>query len=196
MVALSVGYAIVSKYYCRCGLTAVAVGGWGGSHSSGAVWESRWPSWPVRPNKPSGFRGRKAILNHASALVIACPKYVNWHLRTLSITVITSPSVVATVLNCPTAGPTAGFQHTHSVSSTLGAGVLSRCQSWVEADWINRAAHLWYWTLLHCDSVAADVAQVLSGPWISSMTKFRRRRRPWPGKAQTSEWFETCGRGA
>ena len=30
-------------------------------HSSGAVWESRWPSWAVRPNEPSGFRGRKAI---------------------------------------------------------------------------------------------------------------------------------------
>ena len=43
------------------------------SHSSGVVWESRWPSWAVRPNKPSGFRGRKAILNHASALVTACP---------------------------------------------------------------------------------------------------------------------------
>ena len=25
--------------------------------------------WAVRPNEPSGFRGRKAILNHASALV-------------------------------------------------------------------------------------------------------------------------------
>ena len=44
---------------------------WG--HSSAAVWESRWPSWAVRPNEPSGFRGRKAILNHASALVSACP---------------------------------------------------------------------------------------------------------------------------
>ena len=42
-------------------------------HSSGAVWESRWPSWAVRPNEPSGFRGRKAILNRASALVSACP---------------------------------------------------------------------------------------------------------------------------
>ena len=41
--------------------------------SSGAVWESRWPSWAVRPNEPSGFRGRKAIMNHASALVTACP---------------------------------------------------------------------------------------------------------------------------
>ena len=35
--------------------------------------ESRWPSWAVRPNELSGFRGRKAILNHASALVSACP---------------------------------------------------------------------------------------------------------------------------
>ena len=43
------------------------------NHSSGAVWESRWPSWAVRPNKPSGFRGHKAILNHALALVSACP---------------------------------------------------------------------------------------------------------------------------
>ena len=32
-----------------------------------------WPSWAGRPNEPSGFRGRKAILNHASALVSACP---------------------------------------------------------------------------------------------------------------------------
>ena len=44
-----------------------------GPHSSGAVRELRWPSWAVRPNEPSGFRGRKAILNHASALVSACP---------------------------------------------------------------------------------------------------------------------------
>ena len=42
-------------------------------HSSGAVWESRWPSWAVRPNEPSGFCGRKATLKHASALVSACP---------------------------------------------------------------------------------------------------------------------------
>ena len=52
-------------------------------HSSGAVWESRWPSWAVRPNEPSGFRRRKDILNYGSALVTTCPKYVNWHLRTL-----------------------------------------------------------------------------------------------------------------
>ena len=42
-------------------------------HSSGAVWESRWPSWAVRPNEPSGFRGRKELLNHALALVTTCP---------------------------------------------------------------------------------------------------------------------------
>ena len=44
------------------------------NHSSGAVLESRWPSWAVRPNEPSGFRGCKAIqlLNHASVLVSAC----------------------------------------------------------------------------------------------------------------------------
>ena len=34
--------------------------------------ESRWPSWVVRPNEPSGFRGRKELLNRASALV-TCP---------------------------------------------------------------------------------------------------------------------------
>ena len=55
-------------------------------HSSGAVWESRWPSWAVRPNEPSGFCGRKDLLNHASALVSACPQYVSQHPRTLSIT--------------------------------------------------------------------------------------------------------------
>ena len=40
-------------------------------HSSGAVRESRWPFWAVRPNEPHGFRGRKATLNRA--LVSACP---------------------------------------------------------------------------------------------------------------------------
>ena len=35
--------------------------------------ERRWTSWAVRPNEPSGFRGRKELLNHASALVSACP---------------------------------------------------------------------------------------------------------------------------
>ena len=55
------------------------------SDSSGAVWESRWLSWAVRPNEPSGFRGRKDLLNRASALV-------NWHLRTLSNTSPSAPS--------------------------------------------------------------------------------------------------------
>ena len=40
--------------------------------SSGAVLKSRWPSWALRPNELYGFRGRKAILNHAHALVSAC----------------------------------------------------------------------------------------------------------------------------
>ena len=43
------------------------------SHSSGAVWESRWTSWAVRPNEPSGFRGRQDLSNRASALVTTCP---------------------------------------------------------------------------------------------------------------------------
>ena len=41
--------------------------------SSGAVWESWWPSWAPRPNKPYGFCGHKAILNHAHAPVSSCP---------------------------------------------------------------------------------------------------------------------------
>ena len=42
-------------------------------HSSGYVWESRWTSWAVRPNEPSGFRGRKDLVHRASALVTTCP---------------------------------------------------------------------------------------------------------------------------
>ena len=34
---------------------------------------SRWTSWAVRPNELSGFRGRKDLLNRASALVTTCP---------------------------------------------------------------------------------------------------------------------------
>ena len=68
-------------------------------HSSGAVWESRWPSWAVRPNEPSGFLGRKELLNRASALVTTCPSYVNWHLRTLSITSSSSSSTVTNGLS-------------------------------------------------------------------------------------------------
>ena len=29
--------------------------------------------WAVRPNKPSGFRGYKELLNRALALVTTCP---------------------------------------------------------------------------------------------------------------------------
>ena len=30
-----------------------------------------------RPNEPSGFRGRKDLLNRTSALVTICPSYVS-----------------------------------------------------------------------------------------------------------------------
>ena len=40
--------------------------------SSGAVWVVV-AVLGFRPNEPSGFRERKAILIHASALVSACP---------------------------------------------------------------------------------------------------------------------------
>ena len=53
--------------YLRWGLCRV----W--YHSSGAVWEWMWTSWAVRPNEPSGFRGRKDLLHRASALVTTCP---------------------------------------------------------------------------------------------------------------------------
>ena len=35
--------------------------------------ESKWTSWAVRPNEHSGFRGRKDLLNRASALATTCP---------------------------------------------------------------------------------------------------------------------------
>ena len=35
------------------------------SHSSGAVWKSRWPSGAPRPNEPYEFCGRTATLNRA-----------------------------------------------------------------------------------------------------------------------------------
>ena len=50
------------------------------------MWKSRWPSWVPRPNEPCGFCGRKATLNHVSALVTIYPWYVNRHPRTLSST--------------------------------------------------------------------------------------------------------------
>ena len=43
-----------------------------GLRSSGAIRKSRWPSWAFRPNEPYGFRGRKAVLNHAHALAMSC----------------------------------------------------------------------------------------------------------------------------
>ena len=52
----------------------------------GAVWKSRRPSWAPRPNEPYGLCGRKAILNHASALVTVCPEYIDRHPRTWSST--------------------------------------------------------------------------------------------------------------
>ena len=67
------------------------------TRSSGAVWESRWTSWAVRPNEPSGFRGRTDLLNRASALVTTCPEYVNWHLRTLSNTTYQTAALSRTV---------------------------------------------------------------------------------------------------
>ena len=36
--------------------------------------KSRWPPWATRPNEPSGFHGRKELLNRASAVVTTCPK--------------------------------------------------------------------------------------------------------------------------
>ena len=40
---------------------------------AGSIVQELCESRGGRPNEPSGFRGRKAILNHASALVSACP---------------------------------------------------------------------------------------------------------------------------
>ena len=59
--------SLTSPWYNRGGDSSVV------SHSSGSVWESRWTSRAVRPNEPSGFRGRKDLLNCTSALVTACP---------------------------------------------------------------------------------------------------------------------------
>ena len=46
-------------------------------------------SWDFRPNEPYGYRERKAILNHAHALVSACPWYVKRYPRTWSNTTAT-----------------------------------------------------------------------------------------------------------
>ena len=52
---------------------------WRRWHSSRAVWESRWPSWAVRPNEPSGFRGRKDMLRHWSQLVPSMSSDIRGH---------------------------------------------------------------------------------------------------------------------
>ena len=44
------------------------------------------PAWAVRPNEPYGFRGRKAILNHAWPQLVGPNNKVNRHPRTLSKT--------------------------------------------------------------------------------------------------------------
>ena len=68
------GQILFSRVHCLCQhLFQYLVPGRSDGLSSGAVGESRWPSRAVRPNKPHCFRGRKAILNHAHALVSACP---------------------------------------------------------------------------------------------------------------------------
>ena len=36
------------------------------------LWESRWRSWAVRPNEPSGFRGRKELLHRGHNLSLIC----------------------------------------------------------------------------------------------------------------------------
>ena len=59
------------------------------------------PGLSVLTTLLSGFRGRKVILNHASALVSACPEYVNWHLRTLSNTTYQRPTADNTCRNLP-----------------------------------------------------------------------------------------------
>ena len=35
----------------------------------------------IRPNESNAFGGRKAILNHASALVTVCPEYISTNIR-------------------------------------------------------------------------------------------------------------------
>ena len=62
------------KNSCNCGLFQQEEKGRGEFyfiHSSGAVWELRWPSWAVCPNEPSVFHGCKyllTMLRHLSQL--------------------------------------------------------------------------------------------------------------------------------
>ena len=74
---------VTSVQFCYLGLP---ITNFSRAQSSGAVWKSRRPSWAPRPNEPYGLCGRKAILNHASALVTVCPEYIDRHPRTWSST--------------------------------------------------------------------------------------------------------------
>ena len=56
------------------------------------------PTGPSVLNEPYGFRGPKAILNRASALVSACPQYANRHPRTLSNTTEPRPLYLVCVV--------------------------------------------------------------------------------------------------
>ena len=68
------------KYCVQNYIFLVRVWGWEGVYKSKQftslhtlIVQELCESRGGRPNEPSGFRGRKAILNHASVLVIACP---------------------------------------------------------------------------------------------------------------------------
>ena len=52
------------------------------NHSSGDVWESRWPSWAFRPNEPYGFRGRKAVGLSLSLICQPTSEKIEQHNRT------------------------------------------------------------------------------------------------------------------
>ena len=54
----------------RCGAPCIHVQVW---PAYGVIVQELFESGGGRPNEPSGFRGRKAVMNHASALVSACP---------------------------------------------------------------------------------------------------------------------------
>ena len=43
------------------------------NNNNNNIVQELWESRGVRPNEPSGFRGRKELLNRASALVTTCP---------------------------------------------------------------------------------------------------------------------------
>ena len=132
-----------------------------GYHSSGAVWESRWPSWAVRPNEPSGFRGRKAILNRASALVSACPWYVNRHPRTLS----------STTYPCG-----------YNICITWFA--LCKAEGKIQVGWLvfGWPCWQWLWQWGHVFCFQGCQNSVLSNAWISAFVSLG-------GMMPTGFWF-------